>query len=158
MVSRRELLLGAGATALAGGGFTGGGLAAASAQRQGPAQTTLKIQSATAKILDSPTSGLVRLSPDRPPPVIRLRQGKQFSADVVNSHGEPTAMHWHGLRVPNGMDGVPYLTQHPIQAGETFRYAFTSEDACALPIGLRFSFRSTGFMWLSLITEKETLS
>ena len=129
MVSRRELLWGAGATALAGGGFAGGVLAAASAQRQGPAQMTMDIQSATASILDTPTTGLVSLSPDRPPPVIRLRQGEKFSADVVHTHGEPTAMHWHGLRVPNAMDGVPYLTQYPIQSGETFRYEFMSDDA-----------------------------
>ena len=38
-------------------------------------------------------------------------------------------MHLHGMRVPNEMDGVPYLTQFPIQKGETLRYAYTPEDA-----------------------------
>ena len=38
-------------------------------------------------------------------------------------------MHWHGLRVPNAMDGVPHLTQAPIAPGETFTYAFDAVDA-----------------------------
>ena len=38
-------------------------------------------------------------------------------------------MHWHGLRVPNAMDGVPYLTQAPIAPGESFTYEFDAIDA-----------------------------
>lgn len=38
-------------------------------------------------------------------------------------------MHWHGIRLPNAMDGVPHLTQKPIAPGETFAYEFTCPDA-----------------------------
>src|SRR5262249_16130154 len=38
-------------------------------------------------------------------------------------------VHWHGIRVPNAMDGVPYLTQKPIAPGETFTYEFSPPDA-----------------------------
>ena len=38
-------------------------------------------------------------------------------------------MHWHGLRIPNAMDGVPYLTQFPIAPGEAFDYRFAPPDA-----------------------------
>ncbi len=38
-------------------------------------------------------------------------------------------MHWHGVRVPNAMDGVPFLTQKPIAPGETFTYEFDVPDA-----------------------------
>src|SRR3546814_18292451 len=37
---------------------------------------------------------------------------------------EETTVHWHGVRVPNAMDGVPHLTQKPIAPGETFLYEF----------------------------------
>jgi FtsP/CotA-like multicopper oxidase with cupredoxin domain len=48
---------------------------------------------------------------------------------VTNKLPEPTTVHWHGLRLPNGMDGVAGLTQKPIRVGETFKYEFTVEQA-----------------------------
>lgn len=41
-----------------------------------------------------------------------------------NGTEDYTAMHWHGLRIANAMDGVPYLTQMPIAGGESFDYTF----------------------------------
>ncbi|WP_417684857.1 multicopper oxidase family protein [Roseibium sp.] len=64
-----------------------------------------------------------------PAPVLRLRQGKPFTVDVVNNLDEASIVHWHGLRIANEMDGVPYLTQNPIEPGESFRYTFTPPDA-----------------------------
>jgi FtsP/CotA-like multicopper oxidase with cupredoxin domain len=60
---------------------------------------------------------------------IRLRQGQRLKVVVENRLGEETTVHWHGLRVPNAMDGVPHLTQKPIAPGETFTYVFTVPDA-----------------------------
>ena len=49
---------------------------------------------------------------------------------IVENHlDQETTVHWHGLRVPNAMDGVPGLTQPPIKAGERFAYEFTPPDA-----------------------------
>jgi FtsP/CotA-like multicopper oxidase with cupredoxin domain len=48
---------------------------------------------------------------------------------VVNKLSEDTTVHWHGIRLPNAMDGVPGLTQKPIQPGESFVYEFTPPDA-----------------------------
>ena len=48
---------------------------------------------------------------------------------VENRLEEETTVHWHGLRVPNAMDGVPHLTQPPIAPGATFVYAFDLPDA-----------------------------
>jgi FtsP/CotA-like multicopper oxidase with cupredoxin domain len=42
---------------------------------------------------------------------------------------EETTVHWHGLRVPNAMDGVPHLTQQPIDPGDSFIYEFNAVDA-----------------------------
>ncbi|MGE0333878.1 MAG: multicopper oxidase family protein [Gammaproteobacteria bacterium] len=64
-----------------------------------------------------------------PGPEIRVRQGDQLRVIVENRLDEETTVHWHGLRVPNPMDGVPYLTQKPIAPGETFLYEFTVPDA-----------------------------
>ena len=64
-----------------------------------------------------------------PGPVLRVRQGTPFRATVENRLTESTTVHWHGMRLPNTMDGVPGLTQKPIAPGERFDYAFTPPDA-----------------------------
>lgn len=64
-----------------------------------------------------------------PGPEIRVRQGERLRVSVVNGLEEETTVHWHGLRVPNPMDGVPYLTQRPIAPGDTFVYEFDLPDA-----------------------------
>jgi len=61
--------------------------------------------------------------------VLRFKQGDKTSIDVTNKLDEASVVHWHGLRIANAMDGVPYLTQHPIEAGQSFRYEFTPPDA-----------------------------
>jgi len=65
-----------------------------------------------------------------PGPVLRVRQGERLRVDVVNDLPEETTVHWHGLRLPNAMDGVPHLTQPPIAAGGgRFTYEFACPDA-----------------------------
>jgi len=64
-----------------------------------------------------------------PGPTIRVRQGDKVRVAVENRLQEETTVHWHGVRVPNAMDGVPYLTQKPIAPGETFVYEFAPPDA-----------------------------
>ncbi|MDA7948562.1 MAG: multicopper oxidase family protein [Hyphomicrobiaceae bacterium] len=124
-MDRRSFLTLSGAT-LMGAALSGtAGVFAAS----GKAPHDLKIQTARYKFLDGFTENMVSLSKDAPPPVIRMRQGEPFAANVTNTLAEATAMHWHGIRLPNKMDGVPYLTQWPIQQGETWHYAYTSKDA-----------------------------
>ncbi|WP_275790255.1 multicopper oxidase family protein [Pararhizobium gei] len=63
------------------------------------------------------------------PPVLRMRKGEPFAARLVNGLDEPTTVHWHGLRIPNAMDGVPEMTQAYVYAGDSFDYAFTPPDA-----------------------------
>ena len=64
-----------------------------------------------------------------PGPEIRARQGERLRVAVENRLDEETTVHWHGVRVPNAMDGVPHLTQKPIAPGETFVYEFDVPDA-----------------------------
>lgn len=61
-------------------------------------------------------------------PVIRMRRGERLQALLENRLAEHTSVHWHGVRVPNAQDGVPYMTQPPVQPGGTFRYDFTVPD------------------------------
>ncbi|MGF1594418.1 MAG: multicopper oxidase family protein [Kiloniellaceae bacterium] len=64
-----------------------------------------------------------------PGPLLRVRQGEEVNVRLVNNLPQPTTLHWHGIRIDNAMDGVPHLTQHAVQPGESFDYRFTVPDA-----------------------------
>jgi hypothetical protein len=59
-----------------------------------------------------------------PGPTIEAVEGDRVRIYVTNRLPEPTSVHWHGVLVPNGMDGVSGLTQKPIPPGATFKYEF----------------------------------
>ena len=63
-----------------------------------------------------------------PGPIIEARRGDQVIIHFTNDLPEPTTIHWHGLRVPNDMDGAGRLLQ-PIPPGGTFDYRFVVPDA-----------------------------
>jgi FtsP/CotA-like multicopper oxidase with cupredoxin domain len=60
-----------------------------------------------------------------PGPTIEAVEGDKVRILVTNKLNEPTTVHWHGIILPNGMDGVVGLTQKAIQPGETYKYEFT---------------------------------
>lgn len=62
------------------------------------------------------------------PLVIRVPLGASLRARLTNALDEHTSIHWHGLRITNAMDGVPYLTQPPVEPGQSFLYEFTPPD------------------------------
>ena len=64
-----------------------------------------------------------------PGPVLRARQGDSLSLKLVNRLPQATSIHWHGIRVPNAMDGVSGLTQEAVPPGGEFDYAFRVPDA-----------------------------
>ncbi len=59
-----------------------------------------------------------------PAPILRWREGDSVTLAVTNRLSEPSSIHWHGLRTPSPMDGVPGLSFHGIAPGETFVYRF----------------------------------
>ena len=63
-----------------------------------------------------------------PGPEIRVNPGDKVRIVVRNEMSQPTVLHLHGVTVPNGMDGVPYITQDPILPGGFFTYEFTVVD------------------------------
>lgn len=64
-----------------------------------------------------------------PGPEIRLRQGDAARILLQNGLDDGTLVHWHGLRVPNRMDGVNVLTQEVVIPGDSFEYRFDVPDA-----------------------------
>jgi FtsP/CotA-like multicopper oxidase with cupredoxin domain len=60
---------------------------------------------------------------------LRARQGDWLRVRFINQLPEPTTIHWHGIRLPLEMDGVPYLSQLPVLPGEYFDYVFRVPDA-----------------------------
>ena len=60
-----------------------------------------------------------------PGPLLRVPHGQRFRARYVNRSGGPSTVHWHGMILPNDMDGVPDVTQSPVPDGGSFTYEFT---------------------------------
>ncbi|MGV7240212.1 copper resistance system multicopper oxidase [Caballeronia sp. M23-90] len=64
-----------------------------------------------------------------PAPTLRWKQGSEVTMRVTNRLAVPTSIHWHGVLVPFGMDGVPGISFPGIQPGETFTYNFLVRQA-----------------------------
>jgi FtsP/CotA-like multicopper oxidase with cupredoxin domain len=64
-----------------------------------------------------------------PGPELRLTEGDRLRVTVQNHLPQDTTVHWHGLPIPNAMDGVPNVTQSPIRPGQSFTYDFIAPVA-----------------------------
>ncbi len=64
-----------------------------------------------------------------PGPQIRVREGDRLRVNLVNKLPESTAIHFHGLELPNDQDGVPFITQPPVKPGAGYTYEFTVPNA-----------------------------
>lgn len=121
VIPRRAVL--AGAAAL----LSGVGLPAQAAPRE------FRLKAAPGRLRLAPTpypeTAVWAFNGRVPGPAIRVRQGERLRIAVENALAEATTVHWHGMRVPNAMDGVPDLTQRPIAPGETYVYEFDAVDA-----------------------------
>ncbi len=63
-----------------------------------------------------------------PAPQIRVREGDRVRINLKNDLPESTAIHFHGLELPNDQDGVPFITQPPIKPGQSYSYEFTAPN------------------------------
>ena len=63
-----------------------------------------------------------------PGPLLRAKAGDRLRVNVTNALETDTSIHWHGIALSNDMDGVPGITQKPINAGSRFTYEFTAPD------------------------------
>lgn len=64
-----------------------------------------------------------------PGPLLRVTEGDKVRVVLQNQLPEATTIHWHGVMVPNSMDGVAGVTQPAVEPGETFTYEFVAKPA-----------------------------
>jgi FtsP/CotA-like multicopper oxidase with cupredoxin domain len=76
-----------------------------------------------------PIGSPLRYDDSLPGPLLRIRRGEELRVRLRNDLPEPTSVHWHGVRLPNAMDGVPPLTQPAVAPGASFDYRFRPPDA-----------------------------
>ena len=124
--SRRALVLGAGAA-----GLTGALLSRRSYAESDQKECRLTPKAGSVNLTGegSPDTAVWAYNGSVPGPEIRLRQGERLRVKVENRLSQDTTVHWHGIRLPNAMDGAPFVTQPPIQPGASFTYEFTPPDA-----------------------------
>ena len=67
-----------------------------------------------------------------PGPTIKVNPGDHVKIVLDNQLPQSTAIHFHGIEVPNAMDGVPDVTQPPVKPGEQFTYEFTAQSTPAV--------------------------
>jgi len=89
----------------------------------------LEARVADVEILPGTTTPAWTYNGTVPGPMIHAKVGDRVIVHFKNSLPEETTIHWHGIRVPNEMDGAPGVTQEPIAAGGEFRYEFVLRDA-----------------------------
>lgn len=123
--SRRDILLGASALALA------STLPRLSLASLGDSAMQLTAAPADVSLVGEggPFSPLWTYNNRLPGPEIRVRQGDRVRVQFTNRLEEPTSVHWHGIRIENAMDGVAGLTQAPVMPGESVTYDFLVPDA-----------------------------
>jgi FtsP/CotA-like multicopper oxidase with cupredoxin domain len=87
----------------------------------------------TAKLADVQIDGKVvhawTYDGSLPGPLIKTRVGDRLIVHFRNELDEPTTVHWHGVRVPIEMDGVPEISQPEVKKGQSFTYDFVVRDA-----------------------------
>lgn len=143
-LSRRDLLIST--AALAGAGTVAGNTQGSSTPASSPgahALRTLNGQSLAWKMVDGAKQFHLRAGAfehefapgsrakcwgyngTTPGPTLEAVEGDRVRVLVTNELPEPTSVHWHGILLPNGMDGVSGLNQAEIAPGETWAYEFT---------------------------------
>lgn len=122
MLTRRQLLTHAATLPLIAG--AGRALASSPARRLTAAGAEVQIAP-----LDYPRTPVWAYNGQVPGEALRYRQGDELDVRFINDLSEGSTIHWHGLRLPNAMDGVPYMTQAPVMPGESFDYRFDLMDA-----------------------------
>jgi len=135
MIDRREFILAAGATAamaaVAPGAKSLAAGAPADAVEDAPGVRTIRLEAREIdwELAPGKTVRAMAYGGRVPGSEIRATLGERLRIVFTNRLAEPTTIHWHGVDVPNAMDGVPDVTQRPVRPGETFVYEFEARPA-----------------------------
>jgi FtsP/CotA-like multicopper oxidase with cupredoxin domain len=121
-LSRRALLLGAGAA-----GFAGGTSLAQTPAAQ--ADYTIRIEPVSLELAPNKTIKTTGYNGTVPGPLLRLREGKPVTINVINNAGYPDIVHWHGLYLPAIQDGATEEGSAIIPVGQSHLYSFTPKPA-----------------------------
>jgi len=89
---------------------------------------TLTIAQQTVNFTGKPVAAMT-INDGIPGPELRFREGDTARIHVHNTMDVDTSIHWHGILLPPGMDGVPYISFPPIAPGSTFTYEFPIRQA-----------------------------
>ncbi|MCR0984139.1 multicopper oxidase domain-containing protein [Roseomonas populi] len=121
----RRSMLAAGIAAIAAPALSRSALAQPVIGRMMPREFNLAIEHVSLNITGSPRSAIA-VNRSVPAPVLRFREGEEVVINVANRLRESTSIHWHGLILPSGQDGVPGISDgfQGIAAGETHQYRF----------------------------------
>ena len=101
----------------------------ASPPPSGPADFTLRIAPVALEIAPSHFISTVGYNGTSPGPLLRMREGKPVTVDVINDTDAAELVHWHSLLVPPDVDGVEEEGTIPIPPGQQRRYQFTPRPA-----------------------------
>jgi FtsP/CotA-like multicopper oxidase with cupredoxin domain len=104
-------------------------LDACSAPHDGVREFELVAAPASVPLIDGRTMEFWAYNGRVPGPTLRVKLGETLRVRLTNRLPQPTTIHWHGVRVPNAMGGVPWVTQPPVEPGGTFVYEFAPKDA-----------------------------
>jgi FtsP/CotA-like multicopper oxidase with cupredoxin domain len=125
-LSRRELMAGAGAAALA----TVAGRSGHAQSSQAPqADHTIRIAPISFEIAPDKVIKTTAYNGTVPGPMLRLKEGQPVAINVINESGYPNLIHWHGLFIPPGQDGAAEEGSPVIPPVGSLLYAFTPRPA-----------------------------
>lgn len=128
-LSRRQVLSGASLSAMAVILAAPRAVNQASAQTGAAVELRAKAGSVRLRGPQQAATDIIGFGGTVPGPTLRVRRSEEIRARLINDWSEPATIHWHGLRVPNAMDGTPFLTQQPVAPGQSFDYRFVAKDA-----------------------------
>ncbi len=94
-----------------------------------PADITLRIAPLALEIAPSHFVSTIAYNGSSPGPILRMREGKPVTVDVINDTDAPELVHWHGLFLPPEIDGAEEEGTPPIPPGTRRRYQFTPRPA-----------------------------
>ena len=105
------------------------GRRASPANETGKADYTLRIAPVTVELAPDHILSTIGYNDTSPGPVLRMREGKTVSVDVINDTDVPELVHWHGMLIPSDVDGVEEEGTPPVPARGRRRYQFTPRPA-----------------------------
>src|SRR2546426_1339481 len=129
-MNRREFLVGGTAVTLAAGASAFASVTVgATRARTAAREVVLETREVQWELAPGKTVRALAYNGRVPGPEIRVREGELVRVTLKNSLVEPTTVHWHGVDVPNAMDGIPDVTQQPVAPGGAFVYEFEARPA-----------------------------